>query len=87
MFRCNCCNHEFQHPKAAHEDFGMYVGMPAREEYDSCPYCNSDDIVQAEMEDVYGTYIYPGDGYYDLGNDIVHEDNLKQYLSDNEHIV
>ena len=33
------------------------------------------------LEDVFGTYIYPGEDYYDIDGDVVHEDNLKEYFS------
>lgn len=31
-------------------------------------------------EDVFGTEIYPDDYYYDIGGDIIAEDNIHDYL-------
>lgn len=81
MYKCMCCNHEFEEPSREREMFGEYS-----DEVDACPYCHCDGIKQHEKEDIYGDYIYPGDVYYIFGGeDVVAEQNLKEYIKDCEY--
>lgn len=84
MFKCNCCGREFAHPKADRQKFGEAFGQPAFDNIDVCPFCGDEDIDESRYMDVYGKNVYTGDTYYELGVDIVHEDNLTAYINDNE---
>lgn len=84
MYKCKCCNREFETPEIGTESFGIYMGLEAVTEFGICPYCGDDDIVESTYKDVYDEYIYPGDMYYDLGDVKVKEENIKEFLKDCE---
>lgn len=79
MFRCECCNHEFEYSEMERELLGeFYMGV------NSCPYCHSDAILKSVGEDAFGDYVYPGDTYYDIDCQMVLRDNIEKYLMDCE---
>ena len=82
MYKCNCCNREFDKPKKDTELMGEAYGRPAYRAVDLCPFCDSDDFEESKYEDVYGDYIYKDDCYYEFDYALVHEDNLGQFLLD-----
>ena len=80
MYICRTCNHEFEEPQKEREMLGEYG-----HESDACPYCHSEEIHKHEFQDVFGDYIYSEDTYYIFGDDLVAEDNIKEYLKGCEH--
>lgn len=77
MYICRCCNHQFEQPSRESEMLGGY-----EHESDACPFCHSEEICRHVLQDIYGDYIYSKDLYYLLGDDVVAEDNIKEYLKD-----
>lgn len=39
-------------------------------------------FTESFVEDVFGDFIYPGDTYYIINGDRIHEDNLHEYFED-----
>lgn len=87
MWKCMDCDFKFDNPEKVTENYGTYAGLPANMTYAVCPHCGSEDIQKSELGDVYGTEIFPGETYYELGEDIVAEENLEEYIADSKREV
>ena len=82
MYKCRNCGEEFEIPETESEFMGVCRGEDACLDFDVCPYCGYDDIVEDVGVDVYDDHIYPGDTYYDFDScGKVLLKNLKEFLS------